>query len=306
MFNHFCRQAKVTCLGEVRPPGERKQKESAMSLNITTNIAAINAQKTMGTTQRNLNKSFAQLSSGSRITKASDDAAGLSISENLKSTTRGYTQAKRNANDGISMIQVAEGGLAEVSNILTRLRELGVQASSDTVGDTERGFINKEVEQLKNEVQRIAESARFNGTNLLDGSGENFTFQVDIGNDEFRDQISFDASAQEVTLDALNISDFDYTDKDGAREALATIEEAQTSVNGHRATLGALQNRLISTSENLSTAIENFSAANAQIRDTDVAEASAELARNTILSQATVGVLAQANQSPSAALRLIG
>lgn len=277
-----------------------------MSLNITTNVASINAQKTMGASQREMQKSFAQLSSGSRITKASDDAAGLSISENLKSTIRGYNQAKRNASDGISMIQVAEGGLGEVSNILTRMRELGVQAASDTIGDRERKFIDKEVQQLKSEVQRIAESTRYNGTNLLDGSGSEFSFQIDINNNDFKDRIGFDAAAQEVTLDALGLSDFDYSDKNGAREALSVLEDAQTNVNGHRATLGALQNRLISTGENLSTAVENFSAANARIRDTDVAETSANLAKNNILSQASVSVLAQANQAPSAALRLIG
>tara|TARA_B100000749_G_scaffold279661_1_gene273095 strand:+ start:79930 stop:80763 length:834 start_codon:yes stop_codon:yes gene_type:complete len=277
-----------------------------MSLNITTNIAAISAQKKMASSQRNLQKSYAQLSSGSRITKAADDAAGLSISENLKSTIRGYTQAKRNANDGISMIQVAEGGLSEVSNILTRLRELGVQAASDTVGDRERGFINKEVNQLLNEVQRISESARFNGTNLLDGSGEEFAFQIDINNDDFKDRIGFDASKQNVQISELGIDGFDYSEKDGAREALSVLEEAQKNVNEHRATLGALQNRLISTTENLGTAIENFSAANGRIRDTDVASASAELAKNNILNQASIGILAQANNSPAQALRLIG
>ena len=277
-----------------------------MSLNITTNIAAISAQKKMASSQRNLQKSYAQLSSGSRITKAADDAAGLSISENLKSTIRGYTQAKSNANDGISMIQVAEGGLSEVSNILTRLRELGVQAASDTVGDRERGFINKEVNQLLNEVQRISESARFNGTNLLDGSGEEFAFQIDINNDDFKDRIGFDASKQNVQISELGIDGFDYSEKDGAREALSVLEEAQKNVNEHRATLGALQNRLISTTENLGTAIENFSAANGRIRDTDVASASAELAKNNILNQASIGILAQANNSPAQALRLIG
>ncbi|MCH2532811.1 MAG: flagellin FliC [Bdellovibrionales bacterium] len=277
-----------------------------MSLTISTNVASISAQKTMSQTQRSLNKSYSQLSSGSRITKAADDAAGLSISENLKSTIRGYEQAKRNANDGISMVQVAEGGLSEVSNILTRLRELGVQASSDTVGQKEREFIDKEVQQMKNEIQRIAESSRFGNTKLLDGSGETFDFQVDINNDDFVDRISFDASAQDVTLSALEIEGFDFSSKDGAREALETLEDAQTEVNGHRATLGALQNRLISTTENLSVAVENFSSANSRIRDTDVAAASADLAKNNILMNASVGVLAQANQQPQSALRLIG
>ncbi len=183
-----------------------------MGLRITTNLASINAQKTLGTSQRSVEKSMAQLSSGSRITKAADDAAGLSISETLKSTVRGYTQAQRNANDGISMVQVSEGGLAEVSNILTRMRELAVQASSDTVGDVERGFIDKEVQQLKNEMQRIAESTRFGETRLLDGSGDTFDFQIDINNDDFQDRISFDSSQQVATISELGVDSFDFSD----------------------------------------------------------------------------------------------
>src|ERR1700733_4118284 len=156
-----------------------------MGLRISTNIASIAAQRTMAGSQREIQKSFAQLSSGSRITKAADDAAGLSISETLKSQIRGYQQAQRNANDGISMVQVSEGGLSEISNILTRMRELGVQAASDTTGDQERGFIDKEVQQLKMEAQRIAKTTRWGDNTLLDGSGNKYDFQVDIHNDEF-------------------------------------------------------------------------------------------------------------------------
>lgn len=277
-----------------------------MSLTITTNVASLSAQKTMGTNARAIQKSMAQLSSGSRITKAADDAAGLSISETLKSTVRGYTQAKRNANDGISMVQVAEGGLSEISNILTRLRELGVQAASDTVGDLEREFINKEVQQLINESERISQATRFGTTVLLDGSGDTFDFQIDINNDDFVDRISFDSSQQDATTANLGIDGFDYSDKESAREALTVLEGAQRQVNGFRANLGAIQNRLISTSENLSVAVENFSAANSRIRDTDIAESSAHLATAQILNQASVGVLTQANAQPQAALRLIG
>lgn len=276
-----------------------------MSLTVSTNVSSIAAQNTLSRSQRSMDKSFTQLASGSRITKAADDAAGLSISETLKSTIRGYTQSQRNANDGISMVQVAEGGLAEVSNILTRLRELGVQAASDTVGDTERGFIDKEVQQLKLEMQRIAESTRFGQTRLLDGSGQEFSFQVDIGNNDFQDRINFDSSAQVATTSELGVDSFDFSSKDGAREALDILEGAQRQVNGYRANLGAIQNRLISTAENLGVAIENFSAANSRIRDTDVAQSSAELARNNILLNASIGVLAQANQTPASALRLI-
>ena len=277
-----------------------------MSLRVATNVASIAAQRTMASTGRDLQKGFAQLSSGSRITKAADDAAGLSISETLKSNIRGYTQAQRNANDGISMVQVAEGGLGEISNILTRMRELGVQASSATTGDSERGFIDKEVQQLKNEVQRIAESTRFGKNNLLDGSGEAYAFQVDINNDDFKDRITFDASQQEATTASLGIDGFDFSSVEGARESLEVLEESQKQVNGYRANIGAIQNRLVSTSENLSVAIENFSAANSRVRDTDIAQSSAEVATKNILMQASVGVLAQANQQPQAALRLLG
>jgi len=276
-----------------------------MGLRISTNMASISAQRTMAGSQREIQKSFAQLSGGSRITKAADDAAGLSISETLKSTVRGYTQAQRNANDGISMVQVSEGGLGEISNILTRMRELGVQAASDTVGDTERGFVNKEVQQLKLEMQRIAKTTRWGDTTLLDGSGKEYAFQVDINNNDFNDRIGFDASQQNATIDNLGVEGFDFSDKHDARAALEVLEKAQTQVNGYRANLGAVQNRLISTSDNLGTAIENFSAANSRVRDTDVAQSSAELARNNIMMQASVGVLAQANQQPAMAMRLI-
>ncbi|MCB0391139.1 MAG: flagellin FliC [Bdellovibrionales bacterium] len=277
-----------------------------MGLQITTNVASINAQQQLSRSQRAINTSYSQLASGSRITKAADDAAGLSISETLKSTIRGYTQAQRNANDGISMVQVAEGGLGEISNILTRLRELGVQAASDTVGDTERGFINKEVQQLIQEVDRIAAGTRFGKVNLLDGSGDTFSFQVDIGNDDFIDRIEFDASQQIATTNELGVDGFDFSDKTDAQAALDVLEDAQRQVNGYRANLGAIQNRLFSTTENLGVAIENFSAANSRIRDADVAQSSSELTRNNILLNASIGVLSQANQTPASALKLIG
>lgn len=277
-----------------------------MGLRISTNIPSINASKTLGTVNRGMEKSYAQLSSGSRITKSADDAAGLSISEVLKSTIRGYGQARRNAEDGISMVQVAEGGLSEVSNMLVRLRELAVQAASDTIGDRERGFVDLEVQQLKNEIQRIAETSRFGSIKLLDGSAGVYDFQVDINNDDFADRIKFDAGSQNAQLSALGVDGLAFDTKEGAQEALGILEDSQVRVNGQRATLGALQNRLVSTIENLSVASENFSAANSRIRDTDVAQSSADLARNQVLQQASVGILAQANQSTGVALKLIG
>ena len=276
-----------------------------MSLRISTNMASINAQRQLDGSQRNIDKPYAQLASGSRITKSADDAAGLAISENLKSQVRSLGQAARNANDGISMVQTAEGGLNEIGNIVTRLRELGIQAASDTVGDTERGFVDKEVQQLKSEMQRIASVTTWGKTKLLDGTTPVFDFQVGIYNNDAEDRISFDASANTATLDALGLSGVDYTSKQGAQSALEALDTAQTNVNGMRSNLGALQNRLQSTVQNLLVAEENMSAANSRIRDTDVAEASSELARNNILLQASTSTLAQANQSNSVALQLI-
>lgn len=277
-----------------------------MGMRISTNISAVNAQRTMVTSQRQINKSMEQLSSGSRINKAADDAAGLAISENLKSQIRSLSQAGRNANDGISMVQTAEGGLSEISNILTRMRELGVQASSDTVGDVERGFLDKEVQQLKAEAQRITQTTKFGTTRLLDGSGDIFDFQVGIGNDAEADRIAFNAGDTNATIDALGISGFDFSSKQGAQEALTDVDKAQSQVNGYRANLGALQNRLISTVDNLGVQHENISAANSRIRDTDIAAASADSTRNQVLLQANSSVLAQANSMPNVALKLIG
>jgi flagellin len=277
-----------------------------MGMRISTNVAAINAQRTMVGSQREIGKSMAQLASGSRITKAADDAAGLAISENLKSQIRSLGQAQRNSNDGISMVQTAEGGLGEISNILTRMRELGVQASSDTIGDTERGLIDKEVQQIKAEAQRITQTTKFGTTKLLDGSGDKFDFQVGIGNDDNADRISFNAGETNATTDNLGIADFDFTSKSGAQGALAKIDQAQTQVNGFRAGLGALQNRLQSTVDNLGVQNENISAANSRIRDTDVAMATSDMTKNSILMSANTSVLAQANQIPQSALKLIG
>lgn len=277
-----------------------------MGMRVTTNVASINAQRTLATTQREIAKSSAQLSSGNRITKAADDAAGLAISENLRSQIRSFSQASRNANDGISMVQVAEGGLGEISNILTRMRELGIQAASDTVGEKERGFIDKEVQQLKAEVQRIAKTTRFGKTNLIDGSGDKFDIQVGINNDDFEDRISFDPSELNASTDNLQVDGLDFTSKSNAKEALEILDNAQVTVSSFRANIGALQNRFLSTVENLGVQHENLSAANSRIRDTDIAQATSEAARNMILLNASTSVLASSNQSPQLALKLIG
>lgn len=277
-----------------------------MGLRISTNVASINAHRNLSKSQDAISNSFAQLSSGSRINKAADDAAGLSISESTMAQIRSFRQANRNANDGISLIQVAEGGANEMSNIVIRLRELGIQAASDTVGDTERGFINKEVAQLKNEMQRIAQTTKWGTTKLLDGSTPSYDFQVGIHNDDFEDRISFAASENTLTLDTLGLSGIDYSTKEGAQQALMPLDQSLTRVNEVRANLGALQNRLTSTITNLGIAEENMSAAKSRIRDTDVAAATAELTRNSVLLQAGVSTLSQTNQIPTAALKLLG
>jgi flagellin len=277
-----------------------------MGMRISTNIASINAQRSLATSQKEIQSSFAQLSSGSRINKSADDAAGLAISETLKGQIRGFRQAGRNANDGISLVQTAEGGLNEISNILTRMRELGVQAASDTIGDKERAMVDVEIQQLKAESQRIAVSTRFGSTHLLDGSANDFDFQVGVNNVKSEDRITFQAGKADATNDHLGIGGLDYTSKEGAQDALAIIDKASDMVQKTRADLGALQNRLTSTVTNLGVQDENLSAANSRIRDTDVAAATAELARNNVLLQANTATLAQANQTSNLALKLIG
>jgi len=277
-----------------------------MGMRINTNVASINAQRNLSNSQRSIESSYAQLSSGNRINKAADDAAGLAVSETLKAQIRGMRQANRNANDGISMVQTAEGGLNEIQNILTRMRELGVQAASDTIGERERDMINVEIQQLKTESDRIAQTTKFGDVALLNGTADQFEFQVGIHNVAEEDRIVFEAGSQNATNSNLGIDGLDYTSKEGAQEALAVIDEATHSVSKTRADLGAIQNRMQSTVQNLSIQEENLSASNARIRDTDVAYASAELTRNNVLLQSGVATLAQANQTPAMALKLIG
>lgn len=277
-----------------------------MGLRINTNTTSIAAQRTLGVNNREQAQSLGKLSSGSRIVKAADDAAGLAISEKLKAQVRGMNQAERNANDGISMIQTAEGGLSEVSNILTRLRELSVQSASDTVGDRERQFTDLEYQNLKQEIERISQVTEFNGKKLLDGSGDKYDFQIGINNDEFQDRISYDASVTNSSLKSLGISSLSVSNKEGAQKSLATLDDAIHSISGQRAELGAKQNRLTSTIQNLQVSVENLSSANSRIRDTDYAAETANNARLNILNSAGTAVLAQSNAQGANALSLIG
>ncbi|MAF78448.1 MAG: flagellin FliC [Halobacteriovoraceae bacterium] len=276
-----------------------------MGLRINTNVASLNAQRNLRGTRLGMNKSLEKLSSGQRINRAGDDAAGLAISENLKAQVRGLKQAERNAEDGISLVQIAEGALGEVSNILIRLRELSVQAASDTIGGTERKFLNVEFEQLTSEIDRIANSTEFNRVPLLNGTGAVFDIQIGTRNDPISDRLTFDASSADVNVAALGLNLASVADKISAQNSLSSIDQAIISVSGIRADFGALQNRLQSTINNIAVSVENLSAANSRVRDTDVAAETAELTRNNILMSAGTAVLSQANASTKSALGLI-
>lgn len=277
-----------------------------MALRINTNTQAIAAQRHLSLNHEAQNHTLEKLASGSRIVRAADDAAGLAISEKMKSHIRSMRQAERNANDGVSLVQVAEGGMNEVGNILTRIRELSIQSASDTIGDVERGFINKEVVGLKSEIERIALSTEFNGRKLLDGNSETLDIQVGIKNNDFEDRFKFNAKSLTSTLASLGLTDIDNSSKESSQKNLEMVDSAITKINGNRAEIGALQNRLQSTINNLGIYRENLSAANSRVRDADMAEETTDLTRNNILTQATVSVLGQANSNSQVALKLLG
>jgi flagellin len=278
-----------------------------MSMSIRTNIASLNAQRNLYTTQSALDSSLSKLSSGYRITKAGDDAAGLGISSKLESQIRSYAQAVRNANDGISVIQSTEAALNEDANILTRLRELAMQSASDGIGNTERGYVQKEVTALVAELDRISQVTEYNGTKLLDGAATALDFQVGINNSASGfDRISFAAVNATVGASGLNVTGLNMASKASALAALSSIDAAIQVVSDARATLGANGNRFQSAISNIQAFAESLSAANSRIKDVDVAEETSRLARGQILSQAGVSVLAQANQMPQLALKLLG
>lgn len=275
-----------------------------MGLRIATNVPALVARRHLERTTQENSKSLAKLASGQKIVNASDDAAGLAISQNLSAEVRGLKQAQRNANDGVSFVQTAEGALNEVSNILIRLRELGVQAASDTIGDAERGLIEKEYGLLKQEIDRIAGVTNYNGRKLIDGSGDDLSFQVGSRKGE-AEVIQYSSSETDATTSTLGISSSTVASRDDAEDSLQAVDEALYKVNTYRAGLGALQNRLHSASANLGSQIENVSDARSRIADTDIAEEASVLAKTTILQSAGVAVLAQANTSAANAVKLL-
>lgn len=276
-----------------------------MAITLQTNVASFNAQRNVGRTERGLGTAMGRLSSGLRINQAADDAAGLAISEKLRSQVRSLGQAQRNANDGISMLQTAEGALNEASDMLIRMRELAVQAANGTLGSSERSSLNDEFSALRSEIDRIANVTEFNGTSLIDGSlSTGVTFQVGAENSS-NDQITVSVLASDPGTLGVT-SSVSVSTVTGARNAMSLLDSAISSVTTRRGDIGAAQNRLYSTINNLASTQENLSAANSRIRDTDVAAESASLARHQILMQAGVSMLAQANQLPGMALSLIG
>lgn len=275
-----------------------------MGLRINTNIASINAQRQLGKQQVRASHALAALSSGSRIVNAADDAAGLSISESIRGQAAGIKVARNNAYNANSLIQTSEGGLNEITNILIRLRELGVQAASDNISDTERGFLDLEAKQLTIEADRIAKTTRFGNKVLLDGSGEKMDFHVGpFGGDE--NVISYEITA-DATGDTIGYSGISVDTKDAARETLQSVDEGLIKLGAMRADFGAVQSRLQTTVSNLDIQYENMMAANSRLRDADVAYETAELTSAQVLQNAAVGVLAQANMQGQQAMKLIG
>ncbi len=278
-----------------------------MGLRINTNVPALVAQRNLRMTRASLDQSLERLSSGSRINHAGDDAAGLAISENLRAQLKGLGQAERNAQDGISLVQIAESAMADVSNIMIRLRELGVQAASDTVGPQERKFMDVEFQQLLQEIDRIANSTEFNQVPLLNGTAPAFEIQIGTGNNPDTDRIKlFEGNAADINVVALGINLASVADKASAQNSLAAIDSALNSVTAIRAEFGAMQNRLQTVVNSIMVRRENISAANSRIRDTDVAEETTKLTKSQILMQSGVAVLGQANSAIKSALGLLG
>lgn len=274
-------------------------------ISVVTNISSLRAQRNLNKTSNALTQNINRLSSGLRINRAGDDAAGSAISSQLTAYEKGLKQASRNSNDGISVIQTAEGALSEMTGIVQRMRELSVQAANEgTMDTTERGYLDQEFQLLESELDRIVNVTEYNGQKLVDGSiSQGVSFQVGMKNTG-NDRIS--VSIANTSSTKLGLNDEALTTAAGAQKAIAALDTALQTINTERGTLGATQNRLEMTLSNLATMHENMAAGNSRIKDVDVAEETAAMSRNQILSQAGTSVLAQANQLPQSALSLIG
>lgn len=274
-----------------------------MAISINTNVGSLMSQKNLNSSSDRLRKSMSRLSSGLRVQSAADDAAGLAISESFKAKIRSLGQAQRNANDGVSLAQTADGALSEMGSMLGRMRELAVQASNETLSSDQRGYLDDEFQELKSEISRIAATTEFNGVKLLDGSkAGGISFQIGAEANANNKLVLSIASttAEKLSIDAVSITAASF-----ASNAMNKIDVAINGISSRRATLGAMQNRLQVTISNLSTYQTNLEAANSRIVDVDVASETARLTREQILTQAGASMLAQANQSPQIALSLL-
>lgn len=280
-----------------------------MALNIQTNVAALDGSRSVTRNQKALQGSFTKLSSGFRVNSAADDAAGLAISESMKSQIRSYTVAERNAADGISMAQTAEGALGEVHDVLGRMRELAMQASNGSLGSTDRDYIQTEFSSLQQEITRIQDSTKFNGTALVargaSSAATSITFQVGLNNST-SDQISVSFGGLDLGTVAGTGTLVSGTDGANALASLSVIDQAIGTVSGARSNFGASMNKLEVATNNIQTMRINISSANSRIRDVDVAEETSKMAKNQVLTQASISILAQANQLPQLAFSLIG
>lgn len=277
-----------------------------MGLRVATNTQSLAAQRSLGTNNGAQKSSLEKLASGTRITHASEDAAGLAIAERMRAGIRSLKQSIRNSNDGISMIQTAEGAMSEIGNVLVRFRELSIQAASDTIGDAERAFVDKEVQQLRMEVDRIAAATEYNGKKVLNGEGDFIEIQVGMNNNPEQDRFSYDVGKANISADALGVADISVATKEDAQENLTKIDDAIRVLSENRAEMGALQNRLQASVANTEVYYENLSGARSRIYDVDMASETAELTKNSILTQASTAVLSQANQNNMLALKLLG
>jgi flagellin len=273
-------------------------------LTIQNNIASLQAQSNLGNTQRALAMNFQKLSSGYRINSAADDAAGLGISENMSAQTRSFTVAERNTNNGISMAQTAEGALGQMSGMLGRLRELAVQGSNGDLTSTDRGFLDTEFTALKSEVDRISTATTYNGKQLLSGTAASIVFQVGINNTT-NDQIGITFGGVDLTSLGLSTTSVSGATATNAQSAIDAVDAAIASVSTQRSNYGSAMNRMQVTVTNIQSMRTNLTAANSRIKDTDIAEETASMARNQVLSQAGAAVLAQANQAPQLAMSLL-
>ena len=274
-----------------------------MGLRVNSNIASLNTQRALSVTTERLQASYRRLSTGLRISTAAEDAAGLAISERFRAQIRSTNQAVRNAQDGVSLTQTSEGALNEVSNMLIRMRELSIQANNGTVSSNDRNTLNREFRDLIDEIDRIARSTTFNGVQLLDGTGSTLTFQVGSGVQAGIDTIQL--STADTLASTLGLASLDIGSGGLPTVAIAQVDSAINEVSRVRGQLGAAQNRLTSTIANLQIQTENLSAADSRIRDVDVAAETSTLTRNTILQQAAISILAQANSQPQVALQLL-